>query len=128
MASTFRVDSLPGSVADSRAHEVSADASRAFKLPAGWEMKSDLRARLGFQQTRASSYVENGFVAGARSRLADNGRQAITFNADTDVAENLTFSLQGARIVTYDNNLNRRLTQTVLSAVLQIKYYAGELR
>jgi hypothetical protein len=91
-------------------------------------MKSDLRARLGFQQSRSTSDIQNGFAAGASSRLADNGRQAITFNADTDVAENLTFSLQGARIVTFDNNLNRRLTQTVLSAVLQIKFYAGELR
>jgi cell surface protein SprA len=128
IASTFRVDSLPGSVADSRVREMSADASRAFKLPTDWAMKSDLRARLGFQQSRSTSDIQNGFAAGASSRLADNGRQAITFNADTDVAENLTFSLQGARIVTFDNNLNRRLTQTVLSAVLQIKFYAGELR
>ena len=50
------------------------------------------------------------------------------FNADTDVAENFTFSLQGARIVTFDNNLNRRLTQTVLSAVLQVSFFAGEMR
>jgi hypothetical protein len=128
VASTFRVDSLPGSVADASARELNADASRAFKLPADWAMKSDLRARIGFQRTRSASYMQNGFVAGARSRLADNGRQAITFSADTDVAENLTFSLQGAHIVTYDNNLDRRLTQTVLSAVLQIKFYAGELR
>jgi hypothetical protein len=128
VASTYRVDSLPGSVGDARAHEVTADASRAFKLPADWQMRSELRARLGFQETRSTSYVQNAFAEGLRSRLADNGRQAVTFNADTDVAENLTFSLQGARIVTFDNNLNRRLTQTVLSAVLQIKYYAGELR
>ena len=66
--------------------------------------------------------------AALRSRLVDNGREAISFNADTDVAENLTFSLQGARIVTFDNNLNRRLTQTVLSAVLQVSFFAGEMR
>ena len=91
-------------------------------------MKSDLRARLGFQESHSTSNVQNGFVAGTSSRLADNGRQSITLNGDTDIAENLTFSLQGARIVTFDNNLDRRLTQTVLSAVLQIKFYAGELR
>ena len=128
VASVFRVDSLPGSVGDSRAHELNADAARAFRLPSDWKMKSDLRARIGFQQTHATSYVQNGFAAGAQSRLADNGRQAISFNADTDVTENVIFSLQGARIVTFDNNLNRRLTQTVLSAVMQIKYYAGELK
>jgi hypothetical protein len=128
LANTFRVDSLPGAVANSRAQELSADASRSFQLPREWQMKSALRARLGYQQSRATSYVDNGFAAGAESRLADNGRQAITLNADTDVAENLTFSLQSARIVTFDNNLNRHLTQMVFSAVLQISFFAGELR
>lgn len=67
-------------------------------------------------------------AAAPQSRLADNGRQAITLNADTDIAENITFSLQRARIVTFDNNLNRRFTQIVLSAVLQIAFFAGEMR
>ncbi len=125
---SFRKDSLPGSVTDSRAHDISADASRAFKLPADWQMRSALRARLGFQQTTSVSDVSNGLAAGFRSRLADNGRQAITLNADTEIAENLTFSLQSARIVTFDNNLNRRFTQIVLSAVLQIAFFAGEMR
>jgi hypothetical protein len=49
-------------------------------------------------------------------------------NGDTDIADNLTFSLQSARIVTFDNNLNRRISQIVLSAVLQISFFAGELR
>jgi len=128
VGSTFRVDSLPGAVTDSRAHEISADASRSFKLPAEWQMRSALRARLGFQQTASVSDVSNGLVTGLQSRLADNGRQAITLNADTDIAENLTFSLQSARIVTFDNNLNRRLTQIVLSAVLQIAFFGGEMR
>ncbi len=128
IANTFRVDSLPGAVASSRAQDLSADASRSFKLPREWQMKSALRAHLGYQQTRATSFVDNGFAAGAQSRLADNGRQAITLNADTDIAENLTFSLQSARIVTFDNNLNRHLTQMVFSAVLQISFFAGELR
>ena len=67
-------------------------------------------------------------ASGTRSRLADNGRQAITLNADTDVADNVTFSLQSARIVTFDNNLNRRFTQYVLTATLQLSFFAGELR
>ena len=53
---------------------------------------------------------------------------ALKLSADTDVAVNLTFSLQGARVVTFDNNLNRRLTQIVFSAVLQYSFFAGELR
>jgi hypothetical protein len=128
VGSSYRVDSVPGSVTDSRSHDISADASRSFKLPADWQMKSALRTRFGFQQTTSVSDVSNGLAAGLRSRLADNGRQAITLNADTDIAENLTFSLQSARIVTFDNNLNRRFTQIVLSAVLQIAFFAGEMR
>ena len=128
VGSSYRVDSVPGSVTDSHSHDISADASRSFKLPAEWQMRSALRTRFGFQQTTSVSDVSNGLVAGLRSRLADNGRQAITLNADTDIAENLTFSLQSARIVTFDNNLNRRFTQIVLSAVLQIAFFAGEMR
>jgi hypothetical protein len=126
--STFRTDSLPGSVGDARAQELTADATRSFKLPADWQMRSDLRARLAFQQTTSAAFVQNDFAAGARSRLADNGRRAISLNADTEVAENLTFSLQSAQIVTFDNNLNRRFTQIVLSAILQISFFGGQLK
>jgi cell surface protein SprA len=125
---TFRVDSLPGSITDSRSQDFSVDASRSFQLPADWQMKSALRMRLGFQQTTAQSDVSNGLAAGLRSRLADNGRRAITLNADTDIAQNLTFSLQSAQIITFDNTLNRKLTQIVLSAILQFKFFAGEMR
>ncbi len=128
MASTFRLDSLPGSVADSKAREMSADVAREFQMPADWQLRSKLRTRLGWQQTAASTYLLNSLAGSARSRLADNGRQAFTLTADTDVAENLKFSLQSSRIVTFDNNLDRRFTQYVLSAILQIAFYAGELR
>ena len=83
---------------------------------------------VGYQQARTQSYVENLFAATLRSRLTDNGRQAFTLNADTDIAENATFSLQGSRIVNFDRNLNRRLTQTVITAVLQMQFFAGDLR
>jgi hypothetical protein len=123
-----QVDSLPGSATNGNAAETSADVGRAFRLPADWGFKSGLRTRLGFQQSHTKSYVENLFAASNRSRLTDNGRQAITLNADTDVAENATFSIQGARIVNFDRNLNRRITQTVVTAVLQMQFFAGDLR
>ena len=128
LATTHRVDSLPGSFVDAWSRDVGSEVNRSFKLPADWKMKSDLRSRLSYQRIGATSWVETTGASSLRSRLADNGRETISFNADTDVAENLTFSLQGARIVTWDSNLNRRLTQMVLSAVLQISYFAGELR
>ena len=123
-----QVDSLPGSVTNGNSAESSAEVGRTFEAPPDWGLKSGIRARLGFQQSRTKSYVENVFAAGNRSRLTDNGRQAFTLNADTDLADNTTFSLQGSRIVNFDRNLNRRLTQTVITAVLQMQFFAGDLR
>ena len=128
LGTTHRLDSLPGSIAESRSRDVSADVSRAFRMPASWKLKNDLRTRLGYQQGNAEAFVQNQNGVATRSRLADNGRQAINFNADADVAENLTFSLTGARIVTFDNNLNRRFSQLVFTAVLQISFFAGEIK
>ena len=128
LATTHRVDSLPGSFLDAWSRDVAGDVSRSFKLPREWEFRSDMRARFAYQKSSTTSWVETTGASARRSRLVDNGREAISFNADTDVIENVTFSLQGARIVTFDNNLNRRLTQMVLSAVLQISFFAGELR
>jgi len=127
-ATTRRLDSLPGTRTEAWSRDLSGEATRRFKLPAEWELRSDLRTRLAWQRTTAVSWVETTGGAVLRSRIADNGRETISFNADTDVAENLTFSLQGARIVTFDNNLNRRISQVVFSAVLQMSFFAGELR
>jgi hypothetical protein len=123
-----QVDSLPGSVTNGNSADASAEIGRTFKAPPDWGLKSGIRARLGFQQAHTKSYVENVFATSRRSRLTDNGRRAFTLNADTDVAPNATFSLQGSRIVNFDRNLNRRLTQTVITAVLQMQFFAGDLR
>ncbi len=128
IGSTHRVDSLPGSIAESRSRDLNADLSRSVKMPARWKLKNDLRTRVSYQQSAAQSWVQNQSATAKRSRLADNGRQAINVNADADVAENLTFSLTGARIVTFDNNFNRRFSQLVFTAVLQVSFFAGELR
>ena len=128
VGATHRVDSMPGSIAESRARELNADISRALKMPARWKLKNDLRTRISYQQSSAQSWVQNQSAESRRSRLSDNGRQALNLNADADVAENLTFSLTGARIVTFDNNLNRRFSQIVFTAVLQVSFFAGEIK
>ncbi len=128
LGSTHRLDSLPGSIAESRSRDVSADVSRGIKMPARWNLKNDLRTRVSYQQSAAQSWVQNQSATAKRSRLADNGRQAINVNADADVAENLTFSLTGARIITFDNNFNRRFSQVVFTAVLQVSFFAGEMK
>jgi len=33
-----------------------------------------------------------------------------------------------SRVESFDRNLNRRFTQTVLSAVMHLQFYAGELK
>ena len=124
-AITRRVDSLPGSVARRRASDLAADISKSFTLPESWRVKNPVRTRVSWQETLTQSFIANSQAEGARSRLTDNGRRAFNFNADTDVAENMTFSLQGSRVVTFDRNFNRRFVQTVITAVFQLQFFAG---
>ncbi|MEO5818380.1 MAG: cell surface protein SprA [Gemmatimonadaceae bacterium] len=121
---TTRTDSLPGSVADGKAEEMSVDVGRAFKFPKslGFTIENDVRARIGWQQTRSSTFISD-LSRGGISRLADNGRSAVSLNADTDLSETVIFTLQGSRVITYDNNFNRRATQYVLSTVLQVQFF-----
>jgi hypothetical protein len=121
---TTRTDSLPGSVADGKSEEMSVDVGRAFKFPKrfGFTVENDVRARLGWQQTRSSTFI-NDLARLGTSRLADNGRSAFSLNADTDLSETVIFTLQGSRVVTYDNNFNRRATQYVLSTVFQVQFF-----
>jgi hypothetical protein len=123
---TTRTDSLPGSVADGKSEEMSVDVGRAFKLPKrlGFTVDNDIRARLGWQQTRTSTYISDLNTLGT-SRLADNGRNAVNLNADTDLSENVVFTLQGSRVLTFDNNFNRRTTQYVLSTVFQLQFFGA---
>ena len=122
--STIRTDSLPGSVAQGKSEETSIDVGRAFKFPKslGFTIDNDVRARLGWQQTRSNTYVTDLTRLGS-SRLADNGRTAFSLNADTDLSETVVFTMQGSRVVTFDNNFNRRTTQLVFSTVLQVQFF-----
>jgi len=63
-----------------------------------------------------------------QSQLSNNGRRATTLTTDTDVAENLSSILVISRVVNFDNNLNRLFTQTVVSAVFHMQFYAGEMK
>ncbi|HXN75151.1 MAG TPA: hypothetical protein VN876_00875 [Gemmatimonadaceae bacterium] len=62
------------------------------------------------------------------SRLSDSGRRAFSMSADTDVAENISSSFVISRVESFDRNLNRNFTQTVLSAVMHLQFYAGEFK
>jgi hypothetical protein len=127
-ALTRRVDSLPGSAARRRSSDLAADIGKTFTLPERWRVRNPLRTRVSWQETLTESFVANAFAEGARSRLTDNGRRAFNFNADTDLDDNMTFSLQASRVVTFDRNFGRRFVQTVITAVFQLQFFAGDTK
>jgi hypothetical protein len=126
-ARTDRADSLPGSAGESRSTESSANLTKAFPLPASWKLPGGLRTRFTYTRTETQSYVSNLAASTLRSRLTDNGRNQFIMNADTDLADDVSFSLQASRVVTFDRNFNRRFTQTLISAVLNIQFFGGAL-
>lgn len=125
---TQRLDNRPGLSGRGSTVNMNADVAKAFALPASWHARSDLRTRINFQNSQGSSYVLNPLALGSRSRLTDNGRRSATLTADTDVAENLSSSVVLSRVGTFDRNFNRQFTQTVVSAILHLQFFAGEMK
>jgi len=123
-----RRETRPGLSAKSGNADVNVEISKPCTLPPSWKPRSDLRTRLSYQDTHGDNFVINPLSILGESRLSDNGRRAVSFSADTDVAENLSSSLVVSRVESFDKNLNRRFTQTVISAVLHLQFYAGEMK
>ncbi|MDQ2888922.1 MAG: cell surface protein SprA [Gemmatimonadota bacterium] len=122
-----RLDDRPGLNGRGTALDVNADIARAFALPPQWHPHGDLRTRVSFQDSYGQSYVLNPLVLLGRSRLTDNGRRSATFTADTDVSDTMTSSFVISRVESFDRNLSREFTQTVLSAILHLQFYSGEM-
>jgi hypothetical protein len=120
---SIRDDSLPGNATHGVTGERSADVARSWALPSQWNTRSPLRTRLGWQETR----TKNVLVESGRS-LQDNARRVFSLSADTDLNPTMSFSLQGSRTATMDRNYNRRFVQTVITAALQLQFYAGSFR
>jgi cell surface protein SprA len=122
---TRRIDSLPASVARSNIKDFSVDAGRAFRVPESWGLglKNDVRTRLAVQNSHTTTFVFDPGGA-VQSRLQDNGRTAFNLTADTNVQENMVFTLLGSRVINFDNNLNRRFEQTLFSVVFQIQFFS----
>jgi hypothetical protein len=123
-----RIDAKPGLRSNGNNFDFSVDLAKPWGLPAQWETRSDLRTRVSYQESQGQNFVVNPFAFTGESRLSDNGRRALSMSADTDVAENLTSSFVLSRVESFDRNLNRRFTQTVLSAVMHLQFYAGEFK
>jgi hypothetical protein len=132
---TRRQDDVPGSRTDVEAREGAVELAKAFAAPSRWNLRSPIRTRVGWQTSATEVLLRPRDPTGAvladealRVVQADNGRRALTFSANSDVAETLTLSLNGTRVTTFNNNLNQRLTQTVFSAVLNLSFGAAQLR
>jgi hypothetical protein len=123
---TTRRELRSGGTSEGEQNDVTGDVSKLFRLPESWGLPSNtLRAYVGLQRIS----TETIFLADTTpKRIADNGRWALNARAETDVAENASFSLSASRTVTYDEVNDRRFTQFVLSAVLQLQFFAGELK
>jgi hypothetical protein len=121
-----RIDSLPGSVARTNGTDFTVDAGRVFFIPASWQLgiHDDLRTRISYQQTHNTTSVFDD-AGGERARLQDNGRQAFTLTADSNINEFVVLTLNGSHIVTFDNNLNRRFSYTVFSTVFQVQFFGA---
>ena len=132
-----REDARPGSLIRTDIRRMSFDVARNVHLPKKWNTRTgQMRTRLSYQSDEAVSTV-GGVTDRSRSPLTtvpalsvltNNGRRAFNFNADTDVSDVLTFGLTGSHVLSFDRNFNRRLTNTVVSVVLTVKFFAGELR
>src|SRR5690606_29402459 len=106
-------------------NDINADIAKAFPLPRSWNLQSNLlRTRVGYQ----SSHTQSFFVQDdTRRRVTDNGRWALSLNADSDVSETLSLSLLLMRVLTCDNAYDRRFSQTVFSVVFHLNYGVGEM-
>jgi hypothetical protein len=123
-----RLDSKPGLSSNGDNADFSIDVSKPWGLPADWNARSDLRTRVSYQKSQGQNFVVNPLALTGESRLSDNGRRAFSMSADTDVAENISSSFVISRVESFDRNLNRHFTQTVLSAVMHLQFYAGEFK
>ena len=123
-----RKETRPGLSGKNHNADVSFEIAKPWATPPSWKLRSDVRTRLSYQDTHGNNFVLNPLTSSRESRLTDNGRRAFSFSADTDVAENLSSSFVFSRVESFDKNLNRRFTQTVLSAVLHLQFFAGDLK
>ena len=123
-----RRETRPGLSSKNANRDVNVEIAKPWTAPPSWKLKSDIRTRVSYQNTHGDNFVLNPLALSRESRLIDNGRRAFSVSADTDVAENLSSSFVFSRVESFDKNLNRNFTQTVLSAVLHLQFFAGDLK
>jgi hypothetical protein len=117
----------PGAYVLGDGTDMSMSMGRAFRVPKTWNLGEQVMTTLSWQQQATRRYLPDS-AGGVAVNQASNGRKALNFNADTQLAENLLGSLVMSRVVNYDNLTNRRFNQFVLTAVFQLTFQAGQIR
>ena len=123
-----RRETRPGLSSKNGNSDVNVELAKPWSTPPEWKLRSDIRTRVSYQNTHGDNFVLNPLALSRESRLIDNGRRAFSVSADTDVAENLSSSFVFSRVESFDKNLNRNFSQTVLSAVLHLQFFGGDLK
>jgi cell surface protein SprA len=149
-----REDLRPGAVINGDTRRMSFDITRSFPLPRSWNTRTgQMRTSLSYQSEETSSIVTGTSVTGTpisgspitgvpvpggpllntlvpaqTAVLTNNGRRAFNLNANTDLSDLVSFTLTGSQILNFDRNFNRRTNNLIFSAVMQLRFFAGELR
>lgn len=149
-----REDLRPGAVVNGDTRRLSFDITRSFPLPRSWNTRTgQMRTSLSYQSEETSSVVTGTSVTGTSvigtpgtgvplpggavlnalfpaqtAVLTNNGRRAFNLNANTDLSDLVSFTLTGSQILNFDRNFNRRTNNLIFSAVMQLRFFAGELR
>lgn len=136
-SSESREDLRPGALINGTTDRQSFFVSRSFPLPKSWNTNSGrMRASASYDSERNFSTIagylsgpkpENSSIASPVVVLTNNGRRAFNINANTDLSDLLTFTLAASQVVNFDRAYNRQTTNTILSAVLQLRFFSGDM-
>ena len=134
-----REDLRPGAVINGDTKRLSFDVSRTFPLPKSWNTRTGrMRTSVSYQSEETSSIVTGTSVQALLATsplfnaqtavLTNNGRRAFNLNANTDLSDLVSFTVTGSQILNFDRNFNRRTSNLIFSAVMQMRFFAGEFR
>ena len=135
-----REDLRPGAVINGDTKRMSFDVSRSFALPKSWNTRTgQMRTSVSYQSEETSSIVTGTSVAALLAQnaalfnaqtavLTNNGRRAFNLNANTDLSDLVSFTVTGSQILNFDRNFNRRTSNLIFSAVMQLRFFSGDMR
>lgn len=134
-----REDLRPGAVINGDTKRLSFDVSRTFPLPKSWNTRTGrMRTSVSYQSEETSSIVTGTSVQALLATsplfnaqtavLTNNGRRAFNLNANTDLSDLVSFTVTGSQILNFDRNFNRRTSNLIFSAVMQMRFFSGEFR